>query len=132
MHPIIENLNFASDPRNGDPDSAPILILSDGTQVPLPTRWEVCDVCNGDGTHVNPSIDCHGLTPDDFAEDPDFAEEYLSGTYDVPCNKCQGRTTMRAVDLDRLSPQHLALWEQQQRDEAYDRAEHWAEIRMGA
>lgn len=54
-------------------------------------EWEVCGTCGGAGKHVNPSIDSHGLTREDFDEDPDFREDYFSGRYDVTCNECGGR-----------------------------------------
>lgn len=53
-------------------------------------RWKVCETCDGRGTHVNPSIDAHGISSEDFDEDPDFREEYMSGMYDVPCYECSG------------------------------------------
>jgi len=53
--------------------------------------YAVCELCNGKGSHVNPSIDCGGLTREDFDEDPDFAEGYFDGMYDVPCYMCNGR-----------------------------------------
>lgn len=53
-------------------------------------EFELCDLCNGKGTHVNPSIDAHGLSADDFAGDPDFEEVYFSGGYDVRCALCHG------------------------------------------
>ena len=70
---------------------------------PLPHRWEVCPLCNGEGKHVNPSIDCNGLTAEDFDEDPDFAEDYMSGMYDVQCRQCGGRTTVPVVDVGRCT-----------------------------
>ena len=45
--------------------------------------WIICPACRGDGTCVNPNIDSHGLTAEDFAADPDFGESYASGIYDV-------------------------------------------------
>ena len=53
-------------------------------------KWMICPICDGDGTHVNPAIDAHGLTAEDFAEDPDFMEDYFSGMYDVRCKNCKG------------------------------------------
>lgn len=99
---------------------------------PLPTTWVVCDVCNGDGKHVNPSIDCNGISPEVFLEDPDFAEDYSSGLYDQPCNKCRGRTTIQAVDWDALSAEQRTAYEAQLAEEADDRACYLAEMRMGA
>lgn len=124
--------NYACDPRTQGAAKAPILYTEDGEEVKLPTVWEVCHVCNGEGKHVNPSIDCNGLTQDDFDSDPDFAEEYMAGTYDVTCNCCQGRTTVQAVDWDRLTPAQSKAYRKQLDDDALNRAEHLAELRMGA
>ena len=57
-------------------------------------RWEVCHLCNGEGKTVNPSIDASGLSDDDLYDDPDFAEDYFGGRYDVVCGACDGRTTV--------------------------------------
>jgi hypothetical protein len=53
-------------------------------------RYDVCPTCNGKGTHVNPSIDCHGITSDEFADDPGFLEDYMRGVFNVTCFGCQG------------------------------------------
>lgn len=136
LYDAIERVNFTRDARNCDPDSAPVLYLAnaDGstTEFKLPTKWVVCSVCGGNGSHVNPSIDCNGLTAEDFADDPDFADDYMSGAYDIPCNRCQGRTTVHEVDWDRLAPKQLAAYQRQLKEEAYERAEHLAELRAGA
>lgn len=67
----------------------------------VPASWVVCPKCEGEGKHVNPSIDGHGLSAEDFAEDPDFAEEYLAGRYDVTCYECKGlRVVAELADLD--------------------------------
>jgi len=123
---------WAQDHRNCQRDTAPVLYLDDGTEMQMPTRWVVCPVCDGAGTHVNPAIDCGGLSAEDFADDPDFAEDYFSGAYDQPCNRCAGRTTVREVDLDRLSAEHRSAYEQQTRDEAYYQAMCRAEQMAGA
>lgn len=57
--------------------------------------WMICPMCEGEGTHVNPSIDSHGLTREDFDEDPDFAEGYRKGDYDVACVGCGGSGKIR-------------------------------------
>jgi len=59
-------------------------------EISIPAKYEVCDNCQGTGTQVNPNVDGNGLTPDDFAEDPEFAEDYMDGKYDVQCLKCNG------------------------------------------
>ena len=98
----------------------------------LPTRWEVCPVCEGRGTTVHPDIDKNGLSRADFEEDPDFADEYFSGLYDVPCWECGGRTTVEKVDWDQLTDDDAAAYREQLRDEAYARAEERAERLAGA
>jgi len=61
--------------------------------------WIVCPVCDGEGTTVNPDIDANGLTAEDFNEDPDFREDYMSGVYDITCAACLGN---RVVKRDRI------------------------------
>ena len=45
--------------------------------------WIICPACKGEGTCVNPNIDSHGLSAEDFHEDPGFAEDYRSGVHDI-------------------------------------------------
>lgn len=84
--------------------------------------WKLCPLCDGRGRHVNPSIDAQGLTADDFAEDPDFAEDYSRGTYDVTCRQCNGR---RVVPEDEGYDEESAMLHE------WD-LEAEAERRMGA
>ena len=65
-------------------------------------KYVVCPVCDGEGTTVNPNIDAHGLTAEDFAEDPDFAEDYASGAYDQPCAACHGKRVITAERIAEL------------------------------
>lgn len=94
-------------------------------------KWEVCPTCDGKGRHVSPSIDCNGLTQEDFDEDPYFEEEYFAGTYDVVCNHCKGRTTVPVPDEDRADPEALKAYYDHLRDMADMEAEYAAERRMG-
>lgn len=64
--------------------------------------WIICPACRGEGKTVNPAIDAHGLTREDFAEDPDFADEYMAGTYDVRCAACSGAGKVRKSHLATL------------------------------
>jgi len=82
----------------------------------LPAKYEVCQTCCGKGSHVNPSIDCDGITGDDFAEDPDFAESYFEGHYDVTCYDCGGLRVVPVVDEDRAPKEALALYEKHQKE----------------
>jgi hypothetical protein len=58
--------------------------------VALPGENVVCWRCNGAGAHVNPAIDGNGISPEEFHEDPDFAESYFGGVYDITCEECNG------------------------------------------
>jgi hypothetical protein len=64
--------------------------------------WLVCPVCDGEGKTVNPNIDANGLTAEDFAEDPDFAEDYKSGMYDITCAACSGKRVVKQARLREL------------------------------
>lgn len=133
----IDDYNYARDPRNCKRDPERIYVYEDqpdGSQIErqIPTRWAVCPVCDGKGSHVNPSIDSGGLTGEDFADDPDFAESYRRGDYDQPCNRCGGRSTVRVPDRDACEARLLALYDADE-EAAWDaEAERLAEIRAGA
>lgn len=84
----------------------------DGEELEIPAKYEVCGTCNGKGSHVNPSIDSNGLSREDFDEDPDFAEGYFSGMYDVSCNECHGARVSPEPDYDRMNEETGKLVEQ--------------------
>lgn len=87
--------------------------------VTVPVKYQVCETCNGKGSHVNPSIDSHGISAEEFAEDPDFKRDYLSGMYDQPCNECGGRRVVPVVDEEacdlkiaqRVKEKIVGAWE---------------------
>ena len=85
----------------------------------VPAVYVVCGLCDGRGQHVNPSIDAHGLTAEDFDMDPDFAEDYRSGAYDMVCAQCDGRRVELVPDVERMDDATV---------HAYNRAceERWA------
>ena len=68
----------------------------------LPARFHVCPTCEGTGSHVNPSIDAHGITGAEMAEDPDFEAAYFGGRYDVACYECKGQRVVVDVDGDAI------------------------------
>lgn len=119
---IIENMNYLNDRRN-----QPALDVS-----AYPTTWAICDVCRGEGTTVNSSIDAGGLSAEDFYDDPDFAEDYMSGTYDVSCGHCGGSGKVQVIDRSRMSAEQLEEHDEMLRDEAESRAIERAEMMMGA
>jgi len=100
----------------------------------FPFEWTVCSVCDGNGSHVNPSIDAHGISAEEFYEDPDFAEEYFSGVYDVRCYGCGGKRVEPAIDYDRCTDEqkkHLKVFRNMQEEEYAYRMERESERRMG-
>ena len=101
------------------------------THCGIPFKYRVCDLCNGKGKHVNPSIDSNGLTSEDFDQDPDFCENYFNGAYDVSCYKCGGSRVMVVYDESRANDKIKALmkdhfeqiedWHKMLREDAYTR-----------
>ena len=65
----------------------------DNKQVWYMFKYEICDICNGKGHHINPSVDCDGLTYEDLY-DGGYAEDYFGGVYNVQCYKCHGNRVM--------------------------------------
>lgn len=133
---ILEAVNYASDSRTQGPAQRPVLYTVDAqgcdVEIPLPCKWAVCPVCEGEGSHVNPSIDAGGLTAEDFQDDPDFADGYLRGDYDETCNRCEGRRVVQTVDWQKLTPEQTKAYRRQLNEEAAHRAACLAEIRRGA
>jgi hypothetical protein len=77
-----------------------VYFLANGEEetVLLPATYVVCHTCDGKGTTVNPDIDGNGLTQEDFDEDPDFRDDYMSGVYDVQCRTCKGARVIAQLD----------------------------------
>ena len=92
-------------------------IFISGEAVQIGTRWEVCPRCQGEGKHGNPAFD--GASPSDF--DEEFLDGYFAGDYDVACNECSGRSTVRVNDLSSLTSEQFQTYEIEQRQEAEDR-----------
>lgn len=102
--------------------------------------YEVCERCEGYGTHLTPSIGQHAYTAEEFHEsfDDEEAEEYFrrGGRYDVPCETCSGIRVALAPDVatcERTSKGRrlLALYYALLDREARYRAEEAYERRMG-
>jgi len=104
-------------------------------EVELPAHYEVCPRCGGEGRHTDPAVDGNGLDANDFAEDPDFREDYFSGVYDVVCEECKGQKVVAAVDYDSLTDEQKKQLEshyEYQRELHSVDAMMAAERRMGA
>lgn len=102
--------------------------------IELPGKYEVCDRCGGKGTHVNPSIDGHGMSMDEFYG-PDWDDEeremYMTGGYDVGCYDCGGKRVVLVVDDEacdkKLLEEYYECMDRQAREDYADRRMRWAE-----
>lgn len=95
--------------------------------IELPAINIVCPLCSGKGKHVNPAIDGNGLSQEDFDNDPDFAESYFSGVYDVTCYECNGNNVVSVVDEKRLTKREKILYDAHCKTELKNHAEMRAE-----
>lgn len=150
----LEHVNYVNDPRNNvrnthlEPDENTMTVRwtrmdedENETIIEFPARFEVCDLCQGKGTHVNPSIDAGGLSDDDEFWYDDIDSEtgesrYRRGDYNIPCNCCKGRRVMLVIDRARVEGQSelvalLDKYDEYMADEAAYEAECRAEHRMG-
>lgn len=127
----IDARNYYNDPRTFGPASETVTVYIDDERVELPTKFEVCPVCDGRGTHVNPSIDAGGLSASEFHEDPEFEELYFGGAYDVQCNRCGGKRVVAVADYEALTSEQREALEIQQRADAEYAAECRAELALG-
>ncbi len=103
-------------------------------EIRLPAKYVVCSRCEGKGTHVNPSIDGHGITAEEW-NGPDWSEEdkenYLTGFYDVACYECSGKRVTLAVDEDacdkKLYEEYVNYLDEKAKEDYADRRMRWAE-----
>ena len=104
-----------------------------GAYFSLPAKYEVCGTCNGKGTHVNPSIDAHGITGEEWENEwsDEDREGYFSGRYDVTCSECDGKRVVPVPDESRATKEAMAAWEEISEDDADYRNLCEAEHRMG-
>lgn len=106
----------------------------------LPARFEVCDRCEGYGTHLQEDIGSHAYSAEEFAESFDDEErgEYFKrgGRYDVQCSTCRGARVVLVVDEDAAARtlrgrRVLALYHADQEQRARWAAEERAQRRGG-
>jgi len=108
----------------------------------FPLAFVVCDTCSGKGKIVNPSVECDGggFTQSEWNEacyeDPDFADDYFSGVYDIACPECSGQRVIPWVneELVKNNPDWKKVRkriDELQRMEAEDAAMREAERRFG-
>lgn len=86
----------------------------DGNEVEheLPSKKAVCSRCDGEGTHLTPSIGEHCYSQEEFEESfstDEEQEEYFKrgGIYDVTCEQCHGKRVEDVVDEDACTDEPL-------------------------
>ena len=101
----------------------------------LPAKFAVCDECRGKGSHLVEGMREAVYTWEDFAEDPEFQEDYFGGAYDVPCETCRGQRVVAEPDRERLTRSEVRFLDmvervqfEREREEAYLEAERRAEM----
>lgn len=111
MHPLRTGCSTSDPTRyaikmvNGGPSASGVQWVTTKQKVGSAmarVKWILCPVCEGDGKTVNPDIDSNGLTAEDFREDPDFAENYWSGMYDITCRGCNGHRVVTHERIEEL------------------------------
>lgn len=155
---MIEEMNYRNDPRvqaldhddglEFDEDTMKLTWATendDGEEVVVrfDAVYEVCDLCHGKGTHVNPSIDAGGIGEDDefWEDDQDWNDEdddgqfvsrYARGDYDVPCNLCGGKRVVPVIAESEHGSPMYKLWCEERESDAEFRREQESERRHGA
>ncbi len=78
----------------------------------FPSKFSVCPKCEGNGTHVNPSVDGHGITAEEWERewDEESRENYFNGVYDVTCYECKGLRVVNVIDEDRFSDKDKKIY----------------------
>jgi hypothetical protein len=73
---------------------------------PVPTKWEICETCEGEGHHGPGWTWTASELDEQFGnEAEEFMDDLRRGTYDVPCSaRCSGGK-YRVPDLGRLTPE---------------------------
>ena len=102
----------------------------------VPSMVAVCERCDGQGRHTNPSIDGNGITGSEMAElGHEFQADYFAGVYDVCCHECKGLRVVRVIDWELFEVLMPELCDEHKTDLLEQQRWEWesaAEIRAGA
>lgn len=108
----------------------PVLYCDDGSEIELPTLWQICGHCRGSGKS---SAYLGAFTRDDFdQEGPEFFDDYMAGRYDRACDRCDGSGKVAVVDRKKLTPAQRKEWDEQRKADREVEAESRMERMMGA
>ena len=102
----------------------------------LPAKFELCPKCKGKGSHMNPNIDGHGITSDEWERDwsEEEKESYRNGDYDVTCSKCNGEKVIKVVDEKAITPgmkPHYDAYVKQEQEKAAEVRQEKRDFEMG-
>jgi hypothetical protein len=102
-------------------------------EIEVPIKFEVCPTCEGKGKHVNPSIDAHGITADEWDSDWSYEdrENYMSGFYDVSCYECGGDRVVPEINEDFVDKKILERYNDRVQFLAEEARERAREIKYG-
>jgi RecJ-like exonuclease len=108
-------------------------INKDEEEIKIPARYEVCSVCEGKGSHVNPSVDSNGITADEWYREwnHESREDYLGGLYDVECFECKGKRVVPVPNRDYTNPNDLYIWDKLEEDSYNSAYEEINEMKYG-
>jgi hypothetical protein len=107
--------------------------LDDYEDKEVNAQWIICRKCQGEGKIVNPAIDGNGLSAEDFAQNPDFKEDYMNGVYDIPCPECSGSGKILEPDpIGEEQEKLVELWLENRREVAEMRQQEEQERKYGA
>lgn len=121
------NANYGEDLKLGEP-------MDFEDEIELPATWDICSRCDGEGSHVNPSIDGNGISAEEFMGpdwDDDEREMYFSGGYDVACEAGCTNGKVLVPDEDACTQEPLkTLLETYLQKQDDDAREAYADSRM--
>lgn len=128
---IDERTNYPSPMESKSPEQEAVKVLREEFDFNPPLKTIVCPSCDGRGTQT---LGGASFTAEDFAEDPEFAENYMRGRYDEDCPECKGRNVIRVVNeeyLEQSNPEMLKEYHDIIKSIHQMDAEHRAEWRAG-
>lgn len=110
----------------------------DDQEVPLPTQWEICGNCRGNGSVSRIPGAITGDQLDEWYGDSEeryeFIEEYTrpGGMYDKPCDDCEGSGKVKVVDESALDQKILEIYHEHEQEVWDTYQTEMAERRAGA
>lgn len=82
----------------------------------IPSKMEVCGMCDGKTYILNRSIGEHAYSSEEFEEafsDDEDREAYFTrgGKYDIICTECHGKNVVDIIDEEACTPEQMKIVE---------------------